>query len=98
MAGEHRTVNLQRRALLKPGDENTESRQSFSPKGLKHIVMVRRRYLSLLNTLTANNVLMLGVLLNERERHDRLSCVMSLLWLGVFFCSAAKTHTESLHV
>lgn len=70
----------------------------FLQKELKHIVMARRRYLSLLNTLTVNSLLLLGALLNDRTRHDRLSWVMSLLWLGVFFCSAAKTHTESLYV
>lgn len=45
-----------------------------------------------------NSLLLLGALLNDRMRHDRLSWVMSLLWLGVFFCSAAKTHIESLYV
>lgn len=34
------------------GDGNSDS---FSPKGVKHIVMARRRYLSLLNTLTVNS-------------------------------------------
>lgn len=84
--------------MLKPGDGNTEFRHSFSPKGVKHIVIARRRYLSLLNTLTVNSLLLLGALLNERKRHDRLSWVMSLLWLGVFSCSAAKTYTEALYV
>lgn len=60
MAGEHRAVNLQRGALLKPGNGNTESRHGFTPKGAKHVVMARSRYLSLNNTLTVNSLLMLG--------------------------------------
>lgn len=91
MVGEHRAVNLQRRALLKPGDGNTESRHSFSPKGVKHIVMARRRHLSLLNTLTVNSLLLLGALLKERTRHDRLSWVISLLWL--FSSALLPKHT-----
>lgn len=67
------------------------------PQKELNTVMARRRYLSLLNTPTVNSLLLLDAILNERKRPDRLSWVLSLLWLDIFFCSAAKTYTESLY-